>query len=88
MGANIIKEINKGDRPYVSKINGQIHHRIGSLVPSDNNELQYAELYIFDTQNEIRNRIKALHKEEPSEIDIDPEIVRQLKEMLDNQKAS
>ena len=39
--------------------------------------------YIFDTQNEIRNRIKALSKQEPSEIDIDPEIVRQLKEMLD-----
>ena len=83
MGATITSEINKGDGPYVFKINGQIHHRIGSLIPSSKNEPQYAELYIFDTQNEIRNRIKALSKQEPSEIDIDPEIVRQLKEMLD-----
>ena len=83
MGATIINEINKGDGPYVFKINGQIHHHIGSLIPSDNNQPQYVELYIFDTQNEISNRIKALHKQEPSEIDIDPEIVRQLKEMLD-----
>ena len=83
MGATIINEINKGDGPYVFKINGQIHHRIGSLIPSNKNEPQYAELYIFDTQNEIRNKIKALSKQEPSEIDIDPEIVRQLKEMLD-----
>jgi hypothetical protein len=83
MGANIVREINKGDGPYVFKINGQIHHRIGSLIPSDDNEPQYAELYIFDTQNEIRNRIKALHKQEPSEVEIDPQIVKQLKDMLD-----
>ena len=38
MGATIINEINKGDGPYVFKINGQIHHRIGSLIPSNKNE--------------------------------------------------
>jgi hypothetical protein len=33
MGENIKKFINKGDGLYVFKINGQIHHRIGSLLP-------------------------------------------------------
>ena len=33
MGGNIDKNINKGNGPYVFRINGQIHHRIGSLLP-------------------------------------------------------
>jgi hypothetical protein len=33
MGANIIKDINKGEGPYIFRINGHIHHRIGSLLP-------------------------------------------------------
>jgi hypothetical protein len=78
MGANIIKDMNKGEGPYVFRINGQIHHRIGSLLPENGQSPQYAELYIFDTKNEIENRIKALHKEDPQEIDIDPKIVEQL----------
>ena len=47
MGANIISDINKGEAPYIFRINDQI---------------QCAELYIFDTKNKTENRIKALHK--------------------------
>ena len=83
MGANIIKDINKGEGPYIFRINGQIHHRIGSLLPEQGQAPQYAELYNFDTKNEIENRIKALHKEDPQETDIDPNIVHELKNMLD-----
>jgi hypothetical protein len=83
MGANIIKDINKGEGPYIFRINGQIHHRIGSLLPEQGQPPQYAELYIFYTKNEIKNRIKALHKEDPQEKDIDPNIVQELKNMLD-----
>jgi len=83
MGANIMKDINKGDGPYIFRINGQIHHRIGSLLPEHGQIPQYAELYIFDTQNEINNRIKALQKVDPSESDINPHIVEELKKMLD-----
>ena len=83
MGTNIIIDINKGEGPYVFRINGQIHHRIGSLLPKNGQLPQYAELYIFDTKNEIKNRIKALHREDPQEIDIDPRIVEELKNMLD-----
>jgi hypothetical protein len=32
MGGNIDKEINSGAGPYVFHINGQVHHRIGSLL--------------------------------------------------------
>jgi hypothetical protein len=83
MGANIIKDINKGEGPYIFCINGQIHHRIGSLLPEQGQPPQYAELYIFDTKNKIENRIKALHKEDPQETGMDPNIVYELKNMLD-----
>jgi hypothetical protein len=83
MGANIIKDINKGEGPYIFRINGHIHHRIGSLLPDPGQPPQYAELYIFDTKNEIENRIKALRREEHQETDIDPNIVQELKNMLD-----
>jgi hypothetical protein len=38
----------------VFRVNGQIHHRIGSLVPLLENCPKFAELYIFDTKNELR----------------------------------
>jgi hypothetical protein len=78
-GEILIKKINDGEGPYVFRVNGQIHHRIGSLLPLPDNCPKFAELYIFDTKNEIENRIRALTNEEPGEQDIDPEIVRGLK---------
>jgi len=83
MGGNIDKNINKGEGPYVFRVNGQIHHRIGSLLPQPEKMPKFAELYIFDTKNEIENRIRALHKQDPEENDINPYIVEQLKKMLD-----
>ena len=61
-GGNIDKEINKGEGPYVFCVNGQVHHRIGSLLPSPNKIPKFAELFIFDTENEIQNRIRALKR--------------------------
>jgi hypothetical protein len=55
MGGNIDRKINQGDGPYVFRVNGQIHHRIGSLLPLPSTSLKFAELYIFDTKNEIEN---------------------------------
>ncbi|OMP04886.1 DNA helicase PIF1, ATP-dependent [Corchorus olitorius] len=36
------------------------HHRIGSLLPLPGNRPKFAQLYIYDTQNESTNRIEAL----------------------------
>lgn len=58
MGVKVIDSINDGHGPYVFKISGQLCHRIGSLLPAEGKCPEYAQLYIFDTQNEIRNRIK------------------------------
>jgi hypothetical protein len=83
MGGNIDKNINKGEGPYVFRINGQIHHRIGSLLPKPDNIPKFTELYIFDTKNENENRIRALTTEDPEHNDMNPFIVQGLKEILD-----
>ena len=83
MGGNIDKNINQGEGSYVFRVNGQIHHRIGSLLPLANTSPKFAELCIFDTKNEIENRIRALTIEDPHEIDLNLDIVRGLQKMLD-----
>jgi hypothetical protein len=58
MGVHVINSINDGWGPYyIFKISGRICHRIGSLMPSGGKRLEYCQLYIFDTQNEVRNRM-------------------------------
>jgi hypothetical protein len=83
MGGNIDRKINQGEGPYVFRINGQIHHRIGSLLPKPDQVPKFAQLYIFDTKNEIENRIRALSNEDLEDNDIKPDIVHELKKMLD-----
>ena len=54
------------------------YHRIGSLLPEIGKRPQFAKLYIYDTENEINNRMNCL-----LEGDIDPEIVQDLSVMLE-----
>lgn len=58
MGVHVIDSVNDGRGPYVFKISGQLCHRIGSLLSSEGKRPEYAQLYIFDTQNELRNRLQ------------------------------
>ena len=60
MGAKIDYNINDGFGPYVFKICGQMHHLMGLVLPSDGEFSKYAQLYIYNTQNEISNRINAI----------------------------
>ncbi|XP_062006831.1 uncharacterized protein LOC133723982 isoform X2 [Rosa rugosa] len=82
MGATIDHGINNGSGPYVFKINGQVHHLMGSMLPLDGECPKYAQLYIYDTKNEVSNRINAI---DPSHINkkIRPDIVQGLINMFD-----
>lgn len=75
MGANIDRSMNDGRGPPAFKISGQVHHRIGSLLPDSGQRLKFIQLYIYDTANEVRNRIRALHPDErpsdPLELPVD-----------------
>ncbi|KAL4606240.1 hypothetical protein ACB092_09G087600 [Castanea dentata] len=83
LGSNIDRSVNNGTAPYVFRLNGQNHHRIGSLIPVDGQKTQFAQLYIYDTKNEIANRIDAITSGDYRK-DVDIDIVIGLLNMLDN----
>lgn len=82
MGANIDRSMNDGRGPRVFKISGQIHHRIGSLLPRDGDPPKFIQLYIYNTSNEVMNRLHALNQDDRPSDPLDPLIVGQLLQML------
>lgn len=61
MGGKIDQAINRRGRgPYVFRLHGQNYHSIGSLLPELANPPKFAQLYIFDTDNEVDNRSSAI----------------------------
>ncbi|XP_004301602.1 PREDICTED: uncharacterized protein LOC101297157 [Fragaria vesca subsp. vesca] len=76
MGANVDKTVTDGHGPYVFKISGQVYHLMGSLIPPEGECPKFAQLYIYDTENEVANRQKAVDG-------LDSEIVTRLIDMLD-----
>lgn len=60
MGGKIDRSINNGSGPPIFKLHGQNCHLMGSLLPQDGVRPKFAQLYIYDTQNEIKNRMTAV----------------------------
>jgi hypothetical protein len=56
-GMKVDDGINRGRGPPNLRIQGQTCHRIGTLLPESGQTPKYAQLYIYDTENEIQNRI-------------------------------
>ncbi|XP_076884567.1 uncharacterized protein LOC143533781 [Bidens hawaiensis] len=56
-GAKVDDYINDGSGPYVFKVEGQIHHWIGSLCPPPNEPPRFLQMYVYNTDNELSNRI-------------------------------
>nr|GEZ26382.1 DNA helicase [Tanacetum cinerariifolium] len=48
---------NNGRGPYVFKLSGQLYHWIGSLCPIEGEPPRFLQLYIYDTDNEVDNRM-------------------------------
>ena len=82
LGGNVDRSVNNGSGPYVFRVNGQTHHRIGSLLPVHGQKPKYAQLYIYETNNEVKNRIDAVIHEDDRNY-VDPNILTGLMEMLD-----
>jgi hypothetical protein len=74
-GANIDERFqNRGISNF--KIHGQVYHRIGSLLPDENQPPVFAQLYIYDTDHENSNRLHIMQ-------DLDANILQSLQNMLD-----
>jgi len=81
-GGVVDKEINKGHGPYVFRMHGQNYHHIGTLLPEEGSKPRWAQLYIYDTENEVQNRIDA-SRSNNGKTPINPTIVAGLQSMLD-----
>ncbi|XP_019158563.1 PREDICTED: uncharacterized protein LOC109155333 [Ipomoea nil] len=82
MDGKIDRTVNNGSAPPTFRLHGQNFHLMGSLLPQSGERPKFAQLYIYDTQNEITNRITALGEDE-SNITIHREIVKDIKDALD-----
>jgi hypothetical protein len=57
-GGKVDDTINSGSAPYVFKVESQVYHWIGSLCPPPNERPRFLQMYIYDTANEISNRLR------------------------------
>lgn len=60
IGGKIDKANNNGRAPPIYVLNGENYHAIGSLLPHPGIGPKFAQLYIYDTDNELRNRMTAV----------------------------
>lgn len=60
MGGRIDGSVNHGSAPPMFIMNGENYHRIGSLLPLPGNKPKFVQLYIYDTKNEISNRMSVV----------------------------
>ncbi|KAI9106805.1 hypothetical protein K1719_022333 [Acacia pycnantha] len=60
MGGKIDHAKNNGCGPYTFVLSGLNYHHIGSLLPENGAKPVYSQLYIYDTENEVENRISAV----------------------------
>ncbi|KAL7096997.1 hypothetical protein ACP275_10G115200 [Erythranthe tilingii] len=82
LGGKVHTSINNGSGPYKFLLHFQNYHLLGSLLPKEGTRPKFAQLYIFDTKNEIHNRIDAVRSGNQSN-DLGPSIVASLKDMID-----
>nr|GEU97982.1 DNA helicase [Tanacetum cinerariifolium] len=57
VAVQIDESINVGQGPYVFKVFDQIYHWIGSLCPPAEESPRFLQLYIYDTDNDVQNRM-------------------------------
>ena len=71
--------------PYVFKVSGQIYHSIGKLCPNERTRPRFLQLYIYDTENEVRNRLDNFTTNGQNALR--PDIVEGLIQLLDHHNA-
>ncbi|CAG8834095.1 22761_t:CDS:1, partial [Cetraspora pellucida] len=75
IGAKIDPEVTGTSGIYTFRIHGEMYHRIGTLLPDIETQPQFAQIYIFDTDNELQNRLNIMPR-------LDSTILIELQQML------
>ncbi|KAL4581206.1 hypothetical protein LXL04_017416 [Taraxacum kok-saghyz] len=89
-GGRLNDNFNSGGGPYTFRLSGHNYHRIGTLLPTHaDGRPRFAQLYIYDTENEVDNRIYSIQNFTPSSGDevIFRDILRELIKMLDRHNS-
>ncbi|WOG92442.1 hypothetical protein DCAR_0311711 [Daucus carota subsp. sativus] len=79
-GGKVDHKINHGGAPYCFKIRGMNLHFVGSLLPLEGQAPKFCQLYIYDTRNELNNRLNSCGNKVSE--DIDHSIVEDIQGML------
>ncbi|GAU39655.1 hypothetical protein TSUD_18380 [Trifolium subterraneum] len=82
IGGKIDTSPNRGNAPPMFILNGENYHQIGSLLPPPGQPPKFAQLYIYDTDNEIANRMAAVGMKDDV-LAIKSSIVKDIREALD-----
>ncbi|GJR36588.1 hypothetical protein Tco_1212272, partial [Tanacetum coccineum] len=60
LGGTQDTSVNTGRGPYCYRLHGENKHRIGDLLPEEGKPPKFCQLYIYDTENEIRNKMQGV----------------------------
>ncbi|XP_057792157.1 uncharacterized protein LOC131008997 [Salvia miltiorrhiza] len=82
MGEKIDNSLNRGNAPPVFRLHGENYHLMGSLMPLEGCRPKFAHLYIYDTENEVDNRLLSVRQKKDVD-DLHAEIVLDIQSMLD-----
>ena len=82
MGGSIDHSVMDGSVPYSVRISGNNYHWIGSWLSVQGQKPKFAQLYVYDTHNEVQNWCRALTKQE-SVRTVDHATLQALHYMLD-----
>ncbi|KAK9684271.1 hypothetical protein RND81_10G198000 [Saponaria officinalis] len=80
MGGKVDNAINQGSAPYCFRLGGQNHHNIGLFLLPDGKQPRFLQVYFYDSELEVAQRISSLGSSGRHELD--PEIVEGISNML------
>lgn len=60
MGGKVDASVNQSKGPRTFRLSGKNYDKIDSLLPTEGSSPRFAQLYIYDTENEVDHRIQAI----------------------------
>jgi hypothetical protein len=69
LGAKVDELITRGTGPYSFHTQGELYHKIESMCPIEGQRPEFAQLYIYDTDNECQNYHAVMPSVDPTTLD-------------------
>ncbi|KAG2738560.1 hypothetical protein P692DRAFT_20676686, partial [Suillus brevipes Sb2] len=58
LGVQVDQSVNNGRGPYIYRIHGELYHRAGELIVGEGRQPTYAQLYIYDPNTALDERMR------------------------------